>query len=73
MMWGYGGGAVGWPSPILMLFSWMLVIGGIVALWRFFSRHESHADRAQEMLSERYARGEISRAEFDLQHGLSAK
>jgi len=75
MMWGYWGGTGGWFGPILMLVFWVLVIGGIVALVRPFARPQATApDRAQEILRERFARGEISRAELDdLQRGLGAK
>lgn len=74
MMWGYWGGTGGWLGPILMLVFWALVIGGIVVLVRSFSRPEEGADRARQILRERYARGEISRTELDdLQQGLGSK
>ena len=75
MMWGYwGGSSGGWLGPVLMVAFWVLVIAGIVALVRSFSRHEAEPDRAQQILRERYARGEISRAELgDLQQGLGTK
>ena len=74
MMWGYWGGTGGWFGPILMLVFWVLVIGGIVALVRSFSRPEVDPDRAQQILRERYARGEIGHAELsDLQQGLGTK
>ncbi|MDA8345956.1 MAG: hypothetical protein M0Z66_10795 [Thermaerobacter sp.] len=74
MMWGYWGGTGGWLGPILMVLFWVLVIGGIVALVRSYGRPHAEPDRAQEILRERYARGEISRQELeDLQSGLTIK
>jgi putative membrane protein len=74
MMWGYWGGTGGWLGPILMVLFWVLVIGGIVALVRSYGQARPEPDRAQEILRERYARGEISRWELDdLQQGLRVK
>ncbi len=74
MMWGYWGGTGGWLGPILMVLFWVLVIGGLVALVRSYGRAQTEPDRAQEILRERYARGEISRWELDdLQQGLTVK
>ena len=74
MMWGYWGGTGGWLGPILMVLFWVLVIGGVVALVRSYGRSQPEPDRAQAILRERYARGEISRQELDdLQHGLTVK
>ncbi|MCL5985767.1 MAG: SHOCT domain-containing protein [Actinobacteria bacterium] len=56
--------------PIFMILFWGLVIWGIVALVRgatFSSSTESswRADSALEVLKRRYARGEISKEEFE--------
>jgi putative membrane protein len=72
MMWGDGwhGAAWGWFS--LMHFLWMgLLILALVGLVRWalgaeFGRgRRREEDRALEVLRERYARGDISREEFE--------
>ena len=74
MMWGYWGGTGSWLGSIVMLLFWVLVIGGIVALVRSYGRSGPGPDRAEEILRERYARGEISGQELDdLKRGLAAK
>jgi len=72
MMWGWGygpgGGAAGWFAPILMLVFWALVIGGIVFLLRSWwpqGMRGRSGDTALEILRERYARGELSREQFE--------
>jgi putative membrane protein len=69
MMGGYGFG-----GGILMLVFWVLVIGGIVLLAvRLFGQNPSEVssgqqgsgDRALDTLRERYARGEITKEQFD--------
>lgn len=75
--WGFGsgmmGGAMGWFGGLFMLLFWGLVIAGIVfLLFRLIgagkggsshplARSESPAD----ILKKRYARGEISKEEFE--------
>lgn len=67
-----GGWGLGWGWFGLMhLAGWVIVIFGIVALVRWVSgngRRGRHAqeDRALAILRERYARGEIDKAEFEL-------
>ncbi len=72
MMGGYGimGEGGWWLGWIFMLLLWLLVLGGVVALakWIFGTSlgASSGSDRrAIEILRERYARGEIDKAEFD--------
>lgn len=72
---GYGWWGMGFGVMFMILF-WALVILGIVALIRWLVR-ESQAGREQdgravprdksplEIVQERYARGEIDRAEFE--------
>ncbi len=67
MGWGWGGGLLG---AVHMLLWWVLIVLGIVVLVRWLmggSRSESagRGDRALEIVRERYARGEISKEEFD--------
>ena len=72
--WGYGGwgmmGPLGW---IGMLLFWALVILAIVYLWRALDLGQSLKGRdeaagkgkALDIARERYARGEISKEEFE--------
>jgi putative membrane protein len=70
-MWGQGWGP-GWGVLGLMHVAWWaLVIMGLVALVRWVSRRgasgapPAQEDRAVAILRERYARGEIDKAEFE--------
>jgi putative membrane protein len=72
MGWGSYGGAYGGGWPLLgvahMLLWWVLIILGIVVLVRWLtadSRSRRSEDRSLAILRERYARGEIDKAEFD--------
>jgi putative membrane protein len=67
-------GGFGFGGGILMLVFWALVIGGIVLLvLRLLERNPSttgpsrqdSGDRALDLLRERYARGEITKEQFD--------
>ena len=72
MMWNYGSGfgwfglGLGW---IFMLFWWLLIIAGIVFLVRWFINlakgGTTWGKSALDILKERYARGEISKQEFE--------
>jgi putative membrane protein len=60
----------GWFMPILMILFWGLIIWGIVALVRGVvspggTESSRQADSALEVLKRRYARGEISKEEFE--------
>lgn len=63
---GYGMGFVGW---IFMLLFWGLIIVGLVLvvrwLWDQGRPGTGGADSPLEILKRRYARGEISKEEFD--------
>jgi putative membrane protein len=65
MMWGWG--AWGFGVMVMMFFFWALVIAGLVLGIRWLVRQgdEPRADRALQILRERYARGEIGKEEFD--------
>jgi putative membrane protein len=72
MMWGYNGyGFGGGGMGIGMLLFWGLIIAAIVMLVRGFGgKSESAAPRLREktaldILGERYAKGEIGKAEFE--------
>lgn len=69
-MMGWGGYGGGWPllGVAHMLLWWVLIILGIVVLVRWLaadSRSRRSEDRSLAILRERYARGEIDKAEFD--------
>lgn len=72
MMYGYGDW--GWPmmGGFFMLVLTALVVVGILSLWRggHHGMHcaghgHMHGDRAPGILRERYARGEITREQFE--------
>ncbi|MDA8345958.1 MAG: SHOCT domain-containing protein [Thermaerobacter sp.] len=78
MMWGYWGGAWAWLGPLMMIVFWVLVIGGIVlilkAWWQPQARSGQPLDTAMDLLRERYARGELSREQFEeMRRDLGAK
>jgi putative membrane protein len=65
MMYGWDGG---WLMGIVMVLFWVLIIGTIAALVRYFGgRHESSLpeNSAIEILKRRYAQGEINRDEYE--------
>ncbi len=67
MMDGYGYGMMGGGYWILGLIFWILVIIGLVLLikylWRGGAKREEES--ALEILKKKYARGEISKEEFE--------
>ncbi|GAA4077395.1 SHOCT domain-containing protein [Actinomadura miaoliensis] len=71
MMWGYGPGYWLGMGVIMVLF-WGLIVAGIVALVRYIggARHTGGPDatsrppRAEEVLAERFARGEVDADEY---------
>lgn len=69
MMWGLSNGGWGFGG-IFMLIFWILIIIGIVALVRWLMMSQSHGTNRQsktplDILRERYAKGEISKEEFE--------
>ncbi len=66
MMGGFGGM---WFMPLIMIVFWGLVIWGIVALVRGVSTSDTgfatQTDSALEILKRRYARGEITKQEYE--------
>jgi putative membrane protein len=65
-----GGFGWGWSMPLFMLLFWVLVIGAVVILVRGVAAggdpDSSHrTDSALETLQKRYARGEISKEEYE--------
>ena len=68
--WMMGGFGWGWFMPVFMILCWGLIIWGIVALVRGVASPDGiessrQADSALEILKRRYARGEISKEEFE--------
>jgi len=55
-----------WFGGIMMVFWWALIVLAIVALVRWVSgaSRVSREKSAQEILDERYARGELSKEEY---------
>lgn len=66
MHWGYDWG-MGWFWWIFMVVFWILVILGIVYLVRLAigTKGEGREETAIEILKKRYAKGEISKEEFE--------
>lgn len=65
MMNGWGGG-YGLFGGIFMLIFWILVIVGIVLLVKMlFGGHHDRENKPLDILKERYAKGEISKEEFE--------
>jgi putative membrane protein len=75
--WGMGPGmmgnwGMGWFGMIFMMIFWVLLIVGLVFLVKWLIQASSSGKAAQrtghravEILKERYARGEIDKAEFE--------
>ncbi len=65
MAWGWGSGMMG-TGFLFMLFFWALVILGIAALIKLLMGRGGGARKDPlEVLRERYARGDISREQFE--------
>jgi putative membrane protein len=70
MMFWYGDGMTGWGSPVLamtMVLVWWLVGLGVYALVRFVGRKDRERQAGatpEQVLAERFARGEIDAQEF---------
>ncbi len=76
MMWGYNGyGLWGGGMGLGMLLFWGLIIAAIVVLARGFGARPGGSEprlcekTALDILGERYAKGEIDKAEFEQKRG----
>jgi putative membrane protein len=66
MWWGPFGGPWSWLWPVGMMVFWALVLGGLFVAARAWWVHTSTRDPqpALSIVEQRYARGEISREEY---------
>jgi putative membrane protein len=70
MMWWFGPGMTAWGYGLMtvsMVLFWALVIFGVVALVRYLSRNDRASaapPTPEELLAERFARGEIDEEEY---------
>ncbi len=55
----------GWIGPVIMVIFWALLITAIILSIRHFVRRSRHDAPALEILKARYAKGEISKEEFE--------
>lgn len=66
MGWGFGGGILG---VMIMIFFWIIVILAAVALFRWLTGNLTGgaytSNRALDILKEKYAKGEITKEEFE--------
>ena len=70
--WGYGNGLGGWGMGAMgMIFPLVILIGVVYIIYHFLSRSgrnrgfgTQNFSRANEILAERFARGEISEEEY---------
>ncbi len=68
MMDGYSYGAMGYGMVIFGLIFWILILIGFVLLIKYLWEHSGakvEQESAIELLKKRYARGEISKEEFE--------
>ena len=70
MQWWGGNYGMGFGGGIFMILFWCLIILGVVYLVKILlgggsAANKPHGDTAREVLEKRFARGEISREEFE--------
>lgn len=67
MNWGFG---LWWLMPFVMIAFWIVVIIGMISLIRWFAKSDrgremKSEDAAIDILKKRYAKGEISKEDFE--------
>jgi putative membrane protein len=66
MNWGFG---MWWFMPFIMIAFWIVVIVGMISLIRWLARSdrggEIKSETALDILKKRYAKGEISKEDFE--------
>ena len=67
---GYGGSGswFGWIGPLVMVLFWVAVVAGIAFFVRFLVRRTGAGEgenSALEIVRKQYARGEITKAQFE--------
>ncbi len=68
--WNDGGGTWWWAMGVMMIAFWAVVAWAVVTL---VQRGDSGRHRAEDVLAERYARGEIDEREFKERRELIRK
>ena len=71
MMWG-GGSGFGWVFPLLMLLAIGACVFMMARMWGGRGHGATGNSSALRILSERFAKGEISREEFEEKKGILA-
>jgi len=66
-LWGGAGFMHGPLGIIVMVLFWALIIALVIKMFQYFfpSKPQNNQSRSHEILTERYASGEISKSEFD--------
>lgn len=68
MMWDYGNHMSGWGWAFMAFGSvlfWVLIVIGVIALVRYLGRENDRSGlSAEDVLAQRFARGEIDEAEY---------
>lgn len=54
-----------WGMWIFFIIFWLLIVLGIVAIVRWFNAKTRNEESSIEVLEKRYAKGEISKEEFE--------
>jgi putative membrane protein len=52
-------------GPLFMFIFWALIVYGAIVLFKGIGSKQNGVDRSVEILKERYAKGEITKVQFD--------